>query len=110
MPAATFTQIDRRAEPAGLAEHHIAVAGTVARAGRRAGTVGRGAPMMRSSKPSPFTSPAEETEMPDVVVGIRPVDHEAADAQRNIHKVDRHGASSLTELLPAHHPRFISRR
>ena len=49
-------------EAAGLAEDHVAVAGigTSVR-----GAVGKDAPTIRSSKPSPLTSPAEDTEQPD---------------------------------------------
>ena len=80
VPSGDMAEIDRRAESAGLAEHHVAVAGIVARA-RRAGP-SAAAPMIRSSKPSPLTSPAEETEQPDWSHRIRAVDHEAAGAAR----------------------------
>ena len=53
-------EVEVRGEAPALAEHHVARAGL---------TVGWRpyAPMMRSAKPSPFTSPAAETEAAGVV-------------------------------------------
>ena len=50
-------EIEARREAGGGAEHHIALAGVVPAAG-----IGAGAPMIRSSMPSPLTSPAPATE------------------------------------------------
>ena len=57
--------VDRIAD-SGRAEQHVAVAGLDTGI---AGAVASHAPMMRSSKPSPLTSPAEDTESAGVDVG-----------------------------------------
>ena len=49
--------------------------------------------MIRSSKPSPLTSPAEETEKPDEVVRLLAVDDEAAVAGGDGREVDRRARS-----------------
>ena len=55
-------EVDLRRKARGLAEHHVAVAGIVAGV---AGAIRAGAPMMRSSKPSPLMSPADDTDAPE---------------------------------------------
>ena len=53
---------------------------------------------MRSSKPSPLTSPAEETDKPSSVAGVLAVDDEAAVAARDRGEVDlRREAAGLAE-------------
>ena len=100
MPGRDVHEIDRGAEPAGLAEHHIAVAGIVARARRRAGTVGTGAPMMRSSKPSPLMSPAEETEKPERSPASAPWITKPPMPSGDVHEIDRRAESAR---LAEHH-------
>ena len=56
------SKVDLRRKAAGVAEHHVAVARLDACIVR---AIAKSAPMMRSSKPSPLMSPAEETEVPD---------------------------------------------
>ena len=52
-------EIEARREARGGAEHHVALAGAVLPPGSA-----HGAPMIRSSMPSPLTSPAPATELP----------------------------------------------
>ena len=56
-------EVDGRRKALIAAEHHIAGAGI-----RTAVRVGTKAPMIRSSMPSPLTSPAPLTELPDMVI------------------------------------------
>src|SRR5688500_8892433 len=62
------------------------------------------APMMRSSRPSPLMSPAEETEWPDKIERVHPVDHKAADARSNVRKIDR----GCTSRSSAQHHRAVA--
>ena len=56
--------------------------------------------MMRSSKPSPLTSPAEDTEQSGHIVRVLAMDDEAASAGGHIHQIDRHAlrSASLAKL------------
>ena len=68
-------EIEARREARGGAEHHVALAGVVPAAG-----IGAGAPMIRSSMPSPLTSPAPATEKPLWSYVVDPVEAEAVAA------------------------------
>ena len=88
-------EVDLGREARGLAEHHVAVARIEA---VLPGPSPRVAPMMRSSKPSPLTSPAEDTETPEKSMRILAMDDEAAVAGRDGGEVDlRREARGLAE-------------
>ena len=88
-------EVDLRRKAAGVAEHDIAVARTVAAV---AGTVAPSAPMIRSSKPSPLTSPAEDTDWPDRSSASCAMDDEAAVAGRDRGEVElRRKAAGVAE-------------
>ena len=55
-------QVDRRGKTARLPEHHVAFTRKTSMSPPGSAL---GAPMIRSSKPSPFTSPALDTRIPD---------------------------------------------
>ncbi len=82
-------QIDRRAEPAGLAKYHIASAGIVAGAGRRAGTVGPVSADDKVVEAITVDVSGGGDRRAGLVVRIRPMDHEAADARGDVHEIDR---------------------
>ena len=52
--------------------------------------------MMRSSKPSPLTSPAEDTESRTGIVRVLAMDDEAAGPGGHIHQIDRHALRSAS--------------
>ena len=88
-------EVDLGREARGLAEHHVAVAST---ARVLPGPSPRVAPMIRSSKPSPLMSPADDTQMPEISAASWPWMTNAAVASRDRGEVDlRHKARRLTE-------------
>ena len=52
------------------------------------------APTIRSSMPSPLTSPAADTDMPALVAGVLALDLEAAGAGGDVGEVDRAGEAA----------------
>ncbi len=87
-------EIDRRAKSAGLAEQHIAVAGLGTRARRRTGTVGKERPDDKVVEAVAVDVPGGGNRNAGIIVRIRAVDHEAADAGGDVHEIDRRTESA----------------
>ena len=90
-------EVDRGAEAACLAEHHIAVAGSVARSRRYAGTVGTGRPDDEVVEAVAVDVACGGDRKAGLIARIFPVDHEPAQAGGR-HEIDRGAeAASLAE-------------
>ena len=87
-------EIDRRAESASLAEHHIAVAGLVARARRRSGTVGMAGPDDEVVEAVAVHVTGGGNRHARVIGNIRAVDHEAASTESDVTEIDRSAESA----------------
>ena len=97
VPAATSHEVDRGAEAAGLAEHHIAVAGSGARV---AGAVGEIGPNDQVVEAVAVDVAGRRHRGAGVVAGLLAVDDEAAGAGGDGGEVDR-GAEAAG--LAEHH-------
>ena len=89
-------EVDLRRKATGVAEHAHSCRRHASRL--LPGPSAPSAPMIRSSKPSPLTSPAEDTEWPDIIVRAFAMDDEAAVAGRDRGEVDlRRKTAGLAE-------------
>ena len=87
--AAEMGDVVGRAADGGRAEQHVAVAGIAARARRRAGTVGTRRPDDEVVEAVAVDVAGGGDRKAGIIVRIRPVDHEAADACRDVEEIDR---------------------